>query len=92
MECLSCKKAFICAVKGIKPNPALSCKDYEECGKNTEINNQIRRINKTSQIKTIIPFMAGRPKRDLSIQKDDVTNLKIELNTEQKFDTFLERM
>ncbi|MGD9201834.1 MAG: hypothetical protein PVI26_09740 [Chitinispirillia bacterium] len=41
-------------------------------------------------IRTYIPFMQGRPKREQRIMKDDVTNLKILLNTCDNFEKLLE--
>jgi hypothetical protein len=42
--------------------------------------------------RSIIPFMQGRPERDTIIQKDDITNLVILLNTCKNLDEFLNKV
>ena len=42
--------------------------------------------------RSIIPFMQGRPVRDTIIQKDDITNLVILLNTCNSFSEFLNKV
>ena len=39
-----------------------------------------------------IPFLGGRPLRDLSISEDDVVNLIITLNTARSMEEFLEHV
>lgn len=39
-----------------------------------------------------IPFLGGRPKRVNIINNDDITNLKIILNTSKTFKEFLSRI
>ncbi|MBD3392741.1 MAG: hypothetical protein GF418_11625 [Chitinivibrionales bacterium] len=39
-----------------------------------------------------IPFLEGRPGRDTVLSTDDVTNLKIALNTSLSFEEFLEHV
>jgi len=39
-----------------------------------------------------IPFLSGRPKRITVINKDDIMNLKINLNTIKTFNEFLEKV
>lgn len=62
------------------------------------INIMMRRFEKPTPkrgligplvLRTYIPFMQGRPKRDQRIMKDDVTNLKILLNTCDNFEKLL---
>jgi hypothetical protein len=36
-----------------------------------------------------IPFLGGRPERNIIINKDDVTNLEIALNTNSDVNTFV---
>ena len=49
---------------------------------------------KVSKIKrrSIIPFMQGRPVRDTIIQKDDITNLIILLNTCKSLNELLNKV
>ncbi len=39
-----------------------------------------------------IPFMEGRPERDLAIKDNDIANLLIALNTCKSLDEFLSRV
>ncbi len=39
-----------------------------------------------------IPFFDGRPRREESISKDDVTNLLIALNTTSSLEEFIEQV
>ncbi len=39
-----------------------------------------------------IPFLGGRPKRETIIGKDEITNLKIELNTTRTVDEFITQL
>jgi flagellar hook-basal body complex protein FliE len=45
-------------------------------------------LSKFSKINNI-PFLGGRPKRDLSIDKNDILDLKIALETSESLDEFL---
>ncbi|MGD9201875.1 MAG: hypothetical protein PVI26_09950 [Chitinispirillia bacterium] len=49
---------------------------------------------KTSRLKrrSIIPFMQGRPARNTIIQKDDIINLIIMLNTCKSLNEFLNKV
>ena len=64
------------------PNFGLFCRYKEEWISDCVI---LKSLSKKSP-----PFMQGRPKREQRIMKDDVTNLKILLNTCNNFEKLLE--
>lgn len=55
---------------------------------NDKRRTKLEDVNKAGYI----PFLSGRPKRDLGITKDEILDLKILLNSAKGIDQFIERM
>ncbi len=62
-------------------------------GKNGNRINDKRKIKLDEVLsKDYIPFLSGRPERTKVIKDEDISNLKIELNTSTDLRSFLERV